>query len=267
MPDFVSRLPACALAALGLMLPFPLVAPLAAAPSLSEARYVVNIAGTIIASVDITLDRSEATYSIDVDASITGLGQLVTRGSASIEITGSTNGSAYAGEDFKLETSSSEGNSSVDVRLARGRVEAFYVAPPLPPHFDRVPVERRQLVNVNDMVSAFIIKAGALDASVCNRRLRIFTGIERFDLKMRFVAEETATSVRTGYQGPVVLCQMQYLPISGHYSTSEVTSYLQASDRLLIWYAPLGDADTFIPYRVLVGTSLGDLSMVLTRLR
>ncbi len=259
----VSRLASWALAALGLMLS----APLAAAPGLSEARYVVNIAGTIIASIDITLDKRQTSYSIAVDASITGLGQLVARGSATIEISGSASASAYAGEDFKLQTNSSQGRASVDVRLTRGRVEAFYEAPPLAPHFDQVPVERRQLVDVNDMVSAFIIKAGALNASVCNRRLRIFTGIERFDLKMRFVAEETATSKRTGYQGPVVLCQMQYLPISGHYSTSEVTSYLQASDRLLIWYAPLNDGSTFIPYRVLIGTSLGDLSMVLTSLK
>ena len=226
-------------------------AALAASSSAVEAKYVVNIAGTIVANVNIKLDTNATGYSLNLDAAITGLGQFVARGSASIDISGSANGKTYAGRDFKLETNSSQGKVNVDVRILR----------------DRVPVERGQLVNVNDMVSAFIIKGGSLGRSLCERRLRIFTGIERFDLKMRFVAKETATSKRTGYQGPVVLCQLQYLPISGHYASSQITNYLKASDRILIWYAPVGDTGTFIPYRVLVGTSIGDLSMVLTSLK
>ncbi len=263
MYKFVSLLSGCA--AIGLALISSPV--LAATSSGVDAKYVVNIAGTIIANVDIKLDTNEKNYSLNLDAAITGLGQFVARGSAFINITGSANGKTYRGQDFKLETNSSQGNVNVTVRLSRGRVEAFYITPPLEPHFDRVPVERRQLVNVNDMVSAFIIKGGSLAGPLCERRLRIFTGVERFDLKMRFVAKETATSKRTGYQGPVVLCQLQYLPISGHYASSEITKYLKASERILIWYAPVGDTGTFIPYRVLVGTSLGDLSMVLTSLK
>ena len=38
------------------------------------------------------------------------------------------------------------------------------------------------------------------------------------------------------------------------------------SDRILIWYAPLAETGYFVPYRVLLTTSMGDLSMVLTRL-
>ena len=41
---------------------------------------------------------------------------------------------------------------------------------------------------------------------------------------------------------------------------------LAQSDRILIWYAPLRDTGYFIPYRVLLTTSMGDLSLVLTAL-
>ena len=71
----------------------------------------------------------------------------------------------------------------------------------------------------------------------------------------------------TFVQGPVVLCNIRYTPVSGHFTTSELTSYLADSDRILIWYAPLGDSGYFIPYRLLMTTSFGDLSMVLTSLR
>ena len=83
---------------------------------------------------------------------------------------------------------------------------------------------------------------------------------------MGFARADEATSKRTGYQGPVILCNIRYTPVSGHFTTSEVTNYLADSDRILIWYAPLATPGYFIPYRVLLTTSMGDLSMVLTEL-
>src|SRR5690606_8504968 len=131
---------------------------------------------------------------------------------------------------------------------------------------DRVPLERRQLSGVNDMMAAFVLRGARLDRSLCNARAEIFTGVERFDLAFAYAREETATSQRTGYQGPVVLCRLQYRPISGHYTTSAITNSLAADDRILVWFAPLHDTGWFIPYRVLLQTSMGDLSMVLTKL-
>ena len=97
--------------------------------------------------------------------------------------------------------------------------------------------------------------------------MHIFTGVERFDIAMSYLADDKATSLRTGYQGPVVQCRVKYMPVSGHFTTSEMTNYLAASDHILIWYAPMGATGYFIPYRVLITTSVGDLSMVLTSLK
>lgn len=231
-----------------------------------DARYVVSMSGTIVAQLDFDYADNGQTFAIDLNARVAGLGQFVASGSASSNVTGRSSRSTLTGEDFSLQTRTGEGRFSIDVTYTSGNVSSFVVDPPLPPRIDRIPIERSQLTGVNDMLSAFIVKAGALDASVCNRRLKIFNGTERFDLVMRYAATENATSARTGYQGPVVLCQIDYQPISGHFTTSEVTTYLQGSDRILIWYAPVEDSNTFIPYRVLIGTAIGDLSMVLTRL-
>jgi hypothetical protein len=94
----------------------------------------------------------------------------------------------------------------------------------------------------------------------------VFTGLERFDIEMRYLQDDTATSQRTGYQGPVILCAIRYIPVSGHFPESEITRGLAESERILIWYAPLAETGYFVPYRVLLTTSMGDLSMVLTRL-
>ncbi len=240
----------------------------AMAQSLSvEAKYVINIGGTIIANAEFDLREDESSYTLDLDARVIGLGQFVARGSAAAKVEGRATSSAYRGESFNLQTRTSEGTVTVDVRFSGGDVVSFFTDPPVQPRIDQVPLERRQLVGVNDMLSAFIIKANGLDRSICDRKLRVFTGVERFDLQLHYVGAESATSARTGYQGPVILCQISYKPISGHYLSSEITNYLQTSDRILIWYAPVENSKTFIPYRVLIGTTLGDLSMVLTRLR
>ncbi len=255
------------LAALGI---FSLVsfgsASLAATPLTVDAKYVLSVAGTIVADMNIRLNDTGSTYTLNLDANVAGLGNLVARGSASIDVSGTSSGGAYTGENFQLVTRSPQDTVDVRVQYANANVTAFVVDPPLQPRVDQVPVQRSQLRNVADMLSAFVLQANTLDRSLCDRKLRIFTGVERFDLSMRFVASEVATSQRTGYQGPVVACQLAYTPVSGHYTTSEITAYLQASERMLIWYAPIADSNTFIPYRVLIGTSLGDLSMVLTRL-
>ena len=45
----------------------------------------------------------------------------------------------------------------------------------------------------------------------------------------------------------MVLCKVKYKPISGHYTTSELTNSLAQDDRILIWYAPLRDTRLFHP--------------------
>lgn len=247
-------------------LTFILPATASAQPVALNARYVVSMSGNIVAQLDFDFADNNSSYAIDLSARVAGLGQFVASGTATADARGRSSASTLTGEDFNLQTRTGEGQFSIAVTYQGGDVESFVVDPPLPPRIDRIPIERRQLTGVNDMLSAFIIKADALDASVCNRRLKIFNGTERFDLAMRFASLENATSARTGYQGPVVLCQIDYQPISGHFTTSEVTTYLEQSERILIWYAPVADSGTYIPYRVLIGTALGDLSMVLTRL-
>jgi hypothetical protein len=116
------------------------------------------------------------------------------------------------------------------------------------------------------MMAPFVLRGPALDKALCNKQMPIFTGVERFNLALKYVKDDTATSKRTGYQGPLVLCSVHYTPISGHYTYNEITTYLAQNERILIWFAPLQLAGTYIPYRALITTEAGDLSIVLTDL-
>lgn len=231
------------------------------------ADYSISLGNTNIANLSIALSDDGKRYELEADARITGLASLVASGSGKVQSEGSSGASALTSERFDLLTSSGGENFTVIVTYTARDVESFVINPPLINNIDRVAIERKHLRGVNDMIAAFVLKGGKLDTSLCNRKMQIFTGLERFNIAMRFTKQDQATSKKTGYQGPVILCNINYTPISGHFTTSEVTNYLKDSDRILIWYAPLAAEGYFIPYRVLLTTSMGDLSMVLTRLK
>jgi hypothetical protein len=250
-------------AALALCLSQPAVA----APVDANARYVLTLGGINIAAMSVDLKDDGRAYSLDLSANVAGLGTLVASGTARASSVGRSSGTALLADKFDLQTRANGENFTVNVAFAGRDVSAFKVEPPILDNYDRVPLERRHLTGVGDFLSAFVLKGKGLDRSLCQRQARIFTGVERFDIAMTYAGEDEATSPRTGYQGPVVLCTVDYQPISGHFTSSDITNYLADSKRIIIWYAPLGESGFYIPYRVLLGTDMGDLSMVLTGLR
>lgn len=244
-----------------------LAMPAAAAPLKAVAEYTVTMGGTQVASVEVNLNDDGAAYSLNATARITGLAQLVASGTAKLQSTGASTNSGLRSQRFDLLTRASGDDFTVAITYASGGVATFKVNPPIVNNLNRVAIERKQLAgNINDMAAAFILKGGQLDAKLCDRQLQIFTGTERFNLQLGYAKDDVATSKRTGYQGPVVLCTVRYSPISGHYTSSEVTRDLVEKERILVWYAPLQTPGYFIPYRALVTTESGDLSVVLTSL-
>ena len=238
----------------------------AKADTAATASYVINLGGNIVATASFKFSDTGGNYDLDLSANVSGIAQLVAAGTAKADSTGIVTADGLRSNAFNLITHSGGEDFKVQVAYAQGDVSAFVVTPPIVNNINRIPIERKQLSGVNDMLAAFILKGAKLDKTLCDQHAHIFTGIERFDLDFRYAKDDTATSPRTGYQGPVVLCHIDYKPISGHYTTSEITNSLAQDDRILIWYAPLHDSGYFIPYRVLLTTSMGDLSMVLTSL-
>lgn len=241
-------------------------APALAAPVDAKADYVVSLGGINVARMSIGLTDDGKTYGLDLSANVAGLGSLVASGTAKASAAGRSGGRELVSTDFSLETKARGEVFTSTVEFTDRNVTVFKVEPPVLDTYDRVPLERRQLRGVGDFLSAFVLK-GELNSALCQKKLNIFTGVERFNITMRYLEDDEATSQRTGYQGPVVVCSLDYEPISGHFASSEMTSYLADTSRILIWYAPLGETGYFIPYRVLVGTDMGDLSLVLTGMR
>lgn len=244
---------------------------LAGLPALAEetrtrAEYTVTMGGTHIANVTIILTDNGSQYSLTLDARIAGLAQLIASGSAKATSSGVSARDGLHVQKFDLLTRAAGDEFTSAITYANGSVETFKVDPPIIDNIDRVAIERKHLTAATDMMAPFVLRGPALDKSLCSKQMAIFTGVERFNLSMKYVKDDTATSKRTGYQGPLVLCSVHYTPISGHYTYNEITTYLAQNERILIWFAPLKLAGTYIPYRALITTEAGDLSVVLTDL-
>ena len=246
------------------------LAGLSAAPSFAattaDASYVVNLGGNIIANAKFHFVDDGSAYSLSLDANVSGVAQLVASGIAKVDSAGAVTADGLRSTSFDLLTRSGGDEFTIRVQYQKASVTAFVIDPPITNNIDRIPIERKQLSGVNDFLASFIRK-GKLGPGLCDYDAKIFTGVERFDLKFSYAKDDVATSKRTGYQGPVVLCSVKYKPIAGHYTTSEITNSLAQDDRILIWFAPMGESGYAIPYRVLLTTSMGDLSMVLTSLQ
>ncbi|MDB5540007.1 MAG: hypothetical protein JWQ89_1734, partial [Devosia sp.] len=240
------RLAACGMALWSL--------PVTSAEIRARAEYMVTMGGTHVANARINLTDNGTAYSLVLDAKITGLAQLVASGTARASSTGVSGDKGLQSQKFDLLTRAGGEDFTSAITYAGGNVASFIVAPPIVNNIDRVAIERKHLTTANDMLAPFVIKGAALDQQLCSRQMPIFTGVERFNLSLRYVKDDVATSKRTGYQGPLVLCSVHYTPISGHYTTSEITTYLAQNERILIWYAPLATPGYFIPYRALITT-------------
>lgn len=232
----------------------------------AQANYVVTLRGVNIAQISVDFQNNGQSYAVDIDGLVSGLASLVASGTADLTSKGSVNSDGLLAEQFNLSTAANNEVFTVQYKAKGGSVASFQITPPLTDNVNRIPVKPSHRMDVNDPIAAFLIKASPLTPDICNRDMQIFTGIERYDLKMSFAENQTATSQRTGYQGPVVLCKLRYIPVSGHFSDSASTTYMKNNQRFLVWFAPMKDTGYAIPYRVLVGTAFGDLSMVLTRL-
>ncbi|HUV31976.1 MAG TPA: DUF3108 domain-containing protein [Devosiaceae bacterium] len=243
-----------------------MAAPAAAAPFVVTGSYVITLRGINIAEAEIGFSDDGETYRVAISGSVAGLAQLVASGTATLSSAGRSRPDRLASDSFSLTTRTAAEAFSLGFEARNGTVHSEFINPPLDPSIDRVPVRSADRVRINDPIAAFLIKAERFEPSLCEKSLNIYTGIERYDMDLSYVATQQATSQRTGYQGPVILCSIRYRPISGHFASSESTAYLAQSDRFLVWYAPLFETGFVFPYRMIMGTAYGDLSLVLTRL-
>jgi hypothetical protein len=60
-----------------------------------------------------------------------------------------------------------------------------------------------------------------------------------------------------GYEGPVVVCAVYFIPIAGFIPHRASVKYLAAQRDMEVWLAPVANTRVLVPYRISIPTPIG----------
>ena len=244
-----------------LLAAFGVGAPVSAAETTTlTASYTISIAGVTVGRADVRSRFTDNGYAAAINGSTYGISRMVSDARAVLAGSGKISGARVAPVSYNLETSESGFETHVSMSMRGGSVVGLDAVPSLIEAADRVPLTARHKNNILDPVGAFVValdRPGEPDGRrVCNRTVKVFDGWQRFDIRLAY--RETK-AVNGSYSGDVIVCSARYVPIAGHRPSRESVEYMANNKRLEIWMVPIDGTRLLVPYRILIGTKIGDL--------
>jgi hypothetical protein len=239
---------------------------LSTAPASAEtikAHYALSLLGLSIGSAYASGVIEPQNYRLDIAMKTSGLANLVnnTRGAATA--TGKLNPEGPSPASFANTLANSYETRTIRMSLGGNAVRLLEVKPEPWDAAQRLPVNAEHKQHIIDPVSALIMSVPAgqelVGPTACNRTIRVFDGVTRFDVQLRYV--ETREAKAKGFAGPVSVCTAHYTPIAGHRPDSSVTKYMAENQEMSVWLAPLPEAHVVAPLRIDIKTSAGNLSI------
>jgi hypothetical protein len=224
-----------------------------------EAGYDATLLGLPIGRIAWTIELRDDRFAAAADGSTAGLLRIFANGHGAAKSYGTVSGKETAASSFAV--SYTAGSASEDIKIAFSGGRARESLTPTPqPNPNRVPLSDAHRVGVVDPMTALLIEVpGSGDTAVaaaCNRRIAVFDGHMRYDLRLAFKRLEQV-SAPGGYRGAAVVCAVSFTPLAGYDPTRSTMKYLQSERGIEIWLAPLAGTRLMVPFRVVVPTPLG----------
>ncbi len=231
-----------------------------------KADYLITIAGITIGKVNAEGRFTKSGYAATISGRTYGLSRFVSDAHAVLAGNGRIRGSRITPASYALDTSEKGFRTHVSMAMRGGAIVNLSAAPHLLPYPDRVPVTSTHKRNVVDPVGAFMVAVDrplALSgASACNRTVRVFDGWQRYDVKLTFKKSRHVNNASGAYSGEVFVCDARYVPVAGHRPDRASVQYMADNKRLEVWLVPVEGTRVLVPYRILIGTQMGDLVIV-----
>jgi hypothetical protein len=90
----------------------------------------------------------------------------------------------------------------------------------------------------------------------CQQAISVFDGRMRYDLKLVYKRMDKVRADK-GSDGPVVVCQVQFTPISGYVPSRPAIKFLIQQRDIEVWLAPIAATRVVVPFRLIVPTPMG----------
>jgi hypothetical protein len=146
------------------------------------------------------------------------------------------------------------------VALANGTVKDVTITPPMPFNPERVPLTEANKHGVIDPMSGVLMlppgNGNPLGPEACRHTIPMFDGRMRFDLHMTFRRMDVVRAAK-GYQGPAVVCLVQFAPVAGYLPDRPAVKYLAAQRDIEVYLAPLMGTRILVPFKLTIPTPLG----------
>jgi len=257
--------------ALGLASLIP--ASLAPLPALAQSQgqvsadYAVSFLGLTIGRGTMVSTTDGRTYRTTLEARVTGMAAMFAGGTGTATSTGQIAGNAAVPSSFNVEIRSGGKVETTRIGMAGGNVTSVERNPDKPPHTRATPVLPEHLRGVVDPLSAGIFVAGGAGpvtgAGACERRSRIYSGRERFDLIYSFV--ETRQVDIGGYKGEAAVCRVRFEPIAGYRpDRNDIQAARRRSAEVVL--VPVAGTRHLLPAKITLTTGYGTGIAQATRL-
>lgn len=230
-----------------------------------DATYIIAINGLTIGRADARSRFTDHGYAAAISGSTYGISRIVSDARATLAGAGRVIGGNVVPASYNLSTSESGFETSVSMTMRGGSIVGLQAMPSLPEAPDRVPLTATSKQNIVDPVGAFVIALdhpGAPDPNtVCNRTVKVFDGWKRFDIRLSYKETKAIDDGANAYAGDLIVCAARYLPVAGHRASDDSVAFMADNKRLEISLAPIKGTNYMVPYRILIGTKVGDLTI------
>jgi hypothetical protein len=225
-----------------------------------DAHYVATLAGVPIGKGAWVIEIGDDQFTAAASGMTTGLLRVFANGEGNSASRGSVRSDNLLPAVFISMINNDKKVEELRIVLNAGTVKELVVDPPTTPNPDRIPVTDAHRRGVVDPMSAALIRVPGngdpVSPEACRRTLPIFDGRMRFDLQLSFKRIENVHA-RTGYQGPVAVCGVQFMPLAGFVPERPAIKYLMAQQDMEMWLAPIPGTRIVVPYRISLQTPLG----------
>lgn len=225
-----------------------------------DAQYNVTLGGIPFGKGAWRVDVRDDQFTATLSGATTGLLQLFARGKATSAVRGTVSQGQPQGATYVSSIETEKKYDEVRMVMNGNSVKEFQAEPPTAPNPGRVPLTEAHRRGVTDPMTAALIRVpgqgDVFSPDVCQRRLAIFDGRMRYDLRFAYKRLDKVRSEK-GYQGPVVVCAVYFAPLAGHVPDRAAIKYMTELRDAEVALAPVAGTRLMVPYRVSLPTPLG----------
>ena len=228
-------------------------------PATVSARYKLSFNGFEVGSYRFQSTSNGKTYATMGSAEVSALfGAFKWKGG--IQSSGTLDAAAPhpAGYEMNFKSKSKIGSVKLGFDAAGVKTVALVPNKPRP---DAVPLKPEHFKNVLDPMSAILAMTHASGPSPCDKTVPVFDGKVRFNLVFSYKGEEKIKEDKpSGQPTKLTVCRVKYVPLAGYKPKDFINPWVDYN-ALEIALRPVPAANTYVPYRVTIPTSIGSAVM------